>query len=131
MKNITVVLVEDSQDDILLIRREIIKRGWGLFVLPTLEDARREIVRSLSVSESEVYALLLDACIPNSPGFDPPRDPNTMEIISLAKDWGFTWPIIAISGEDQNNSILLAAGATHKSSKKAIDIVNLIASILL
>ncbi|HNX10834.1 MAG TPA: hypothetical protein PKI61_01715 [bacterium] len=129
ISKLTVILIEDNPDYILLITREVHKMGCGLFLLSNLEDVRAGLIKSLSLSESGRYIILLDGSIPEANGESAPKVVNTQEAIQIAKDWEFAGPIIAISDNPQSNEALFLAGATHRAKKEAKPLMALVAEL--
>ena len=100
-----ILIVEDD---------ETVQLAWkGLLLATTL----LEVIQAFSIEEAEkvfnensdLSAIAVEACVPGT-------EPNTMNMVLKFRKT-FTGPMIAISGRDDFNQILMSAGCDHETGK--------------
>lgn len=115
-----ILLVEDDRQ---LSRSfvDLIKNSINLEVVPaySLEEAKEKIENLIF----EISIIILDACLDS-------YEPNSMPLITQAREAGFKGPIIACSSCDYYNDILLENGATHKVMNGKLSVLKTLKEIL-
>jgi CheY-like chemotaxis protein len=123
-----VLIVEDWPDNQEMIKQKLEEATCGnIVVLQALDIITAKI---LFRDNPDIKAIIMDYLMPMRSD-DPSRMDNTADLIrEFRKRFGFTGPIIATSGEEDNRKIQLKAGCDHEAekrqaSKKVIEILNL------
>ncbi|MBM2817427.1 MAG: Response regulatory protein [Parcubacteria group bacterium] len=100
-----ILIVEDD---------EMLQLAWKRLLLATTP---LEVIQAFSIEEAEkvfsensdLSAIAVDACVPGT-------EINTMNMVLKFRKT-FTGPMIAISGRDKFNQILMSAGCNHETGK--------------
>lgn len=119
MKNLKFLLVEDGIDFAEVISKLISVELNAEVVLSCRINDAREKIKTLA---KELSAIILDACLESS-------KPDSMSLITEARDAGFSGPIIAFSSYDYYNDLLIKNGATHKVGNGKMSILRLLKDI--
>ena len=101
-----ILIVEDD---------ETVQLAWKRLLLSV--TPLEEVIQALSIEEAEkafndnpdLSLIAVDACVPGT-------EPNTMNMVLKFRKT-FTGPMIAISGRDDFNQILMSAGCDHETGK--------------
>ena len=102
-----ILIVEDD---------EMLQSAWKRLLSVQLQ-AHMEVIQAFSIEEAEkvfnensdLSAIAVDACVPGT-------EPNTVNMVLKFRKT-FTGPMIAISGRDDFNQILMSAGCDHETGK--------------
>lgn len=102
-----IILIEDSQTDGEIIRCRLENQGFMVVWFQTLRSAGLELETREDYPErfSDVAAIIFDYRLDNKR--------NSIPLVALALDQGFSCPMIANSSEEDCNQELKKAGCTH------------------
>ena|ERR1700733_3151689 len=120
------ILIVEDEEQICHIYRAMLLGKVEFFEAGSVESAEKLI------NETNAFDLVvMDASIPYFDDGVPDRTPITIRLVKKLRHTGYFGPIIATSGDEESQKLLMIAGCSHQVSKPNISqIVMLVRELL-